>query len=473
MAEVIGVIVTFPGLAISSNPSKCPLEGFSTEMLNDYLIASKLNISIIEADTVGSGCNLHSNGNISCTGIYEKLQKCHSDFSVFPLALDAYDHQLSSIPVSIGPQAGTAPQMFASFNYTGESTASSTLGLPKMDMASIFVVALFLLSLIVIAFIQKKLHPIRVAIKLQERKSFLNDWRKIRDRKVNKKNKRHTKHLSSSAAMKSRVICFLFASLFFLLYWIIVSISRPNQIITKPPDYFQTVEEAVYSFSYKILALKGSTPLAYFKASDHSIVRNLANDENKRFVWFKPLDLNDLAAMFMKHPDKFFHISTMPVIMTVKAMACNIWFTNPDNPSSLHKIPPWFIEQKTYIDGPAVATYSRCIKDKFKSRLNVMFHRIMQANLFNLYSYNSAFRIPVAYENKNYLCVENAPPYSMDHQSDSDDENGHDTTSLLLIFFTLPSIGIIISFLTFLLELIFPPPRGRRTSNRRYHRRID
>lgn len=463
--NAVASTVIFPGLDITNNP-KNPLSGFSSWIFNDYIKSSKLNVSVISTSAVGSGCHLITNNNnnnndnqinssMVCDGIYEQIRTCEADFSLFPLSYTDYDYRLPDAPVFNGPQVGATAQILLSFNISESKSYTSYVTLPKFSPYSLIATVILFIILFLVNQINIKLIKVNLFV------APVSTWRLMRMQHGIRPKKATSKYVSKSffSAFDLRltksvwILCLIFSMICFS---IILGISQTNMVVKEPPKFFQSIREAALAArkSYKLLAVTGVITTDDFRISKDPALRYLASKEgDSRLVWFQNLDLGLLAETFLLNPSKYFHASADAIIYTVKSFMCNVWISlSPEKKSTL--TPPWYLKYKFYLEKPALATYSKCIKPEVRSRLDLIYQRIINSDLWAYYSRDSAYRVPVINERKNMLCVKNAPPFEADEQSSETTEQDTDLLKVLVVIFALPVTGLFFASIILLYEKI-------------------
>lgn len=453
--------VIFPGLQISSNPKE-PLSGFGSWLFNDYIRSSKINVSFVTTDSVGSGCHLSNGSKVLCDGVYEQLQTCEADFSLFPLDYTEYDYNLPNAPILNGPLIGSTGQVMATFNRTAGTKSSLYVGLPRINKFIVLAITFLILILVIVNCLYVKYAEMK--------KSICQNltWRPLKMRPRKRPQGRYHFDLKRVLGIfdlrSTRVTWFLFLIFFMLTFSLIIGILETNQIVTEPPKFFKTIIEAARAESYKLLVVEGVITVAEFKKSREPILRQIASEESKhRLKWFKPLEITSLADYLMKNPATSFHASPDQLASTVKAYICNMWISTEDEKIRKKFTPPWFLKIISYAEKLALATYSSCIKPEVRNRLDKIFQRIINSALWTFWSADSAFRVPVLNERKNMLCIKNAPPFEA---SENFAEKGQQETNILkvlIVIFALPMTGLILSLFILTFEKI-QGSRERRKS---------
>lgn len=481
--NAIGTIIEFPGLTINSdvkNRYKKPLAGFASWIFNDFIKFSKINVTLIASESTGQGCSLvntsDSNGStIMCEGIFRQLQICQSDFSIFPLSIIQYDSRINEVPIINGPQTETAEQVLLSYNTTAE-TKIAEIGLTKIDLITIICV---ITSLFLLIFVNTL--TIRLMKKRKARvKRHVKTWKPITmSLVVNERNNcKLVKHLFDALNIRQTKSAFIMLLILFMVTsTMFIGVSQTNMILIASPTYFSDVAEAARNETYKIIAVHGLATLAQLSENRNKFVRNMASPKSKnRFVWYHTIDIPKLSVKLSENSANHYLIAGKAITSVAKAYICNSWINQGDDHGNT--TPPWFIKMSIFREEPILASYSRCINDEVRKRLDVMFGRMMHSSLWSHYINGAAFRVPVTNENKNYLCITNSAPFKKDYNL-GDAEN--EPFVLIGLVTLVLALGIIMAKIICILEIIIhkytkkshrPRPRPKYFKKKKKIRRV-
>ena len=460
--------VIFHGLELNTGPSrfKEPLRGFASWIFNDFFKFGRLNVTIIAAEDVGFGCQLLNETNdeqadgqkFECNGIYDQLQKCESDFSLFALGVRNIDHRITSAPFLTGPQTESAEMQLLSYNVTAESNISE-IGITKIRWAIFAALTLLLLSIVFVNVLALKVRPL-----VDGRTRRALTWRPVSLPMAPKtKLQFFGKVFQSLNIRKTHEAYFLLLLLFMLSSAVIIGVAQTFSILKSPPKYFSSLTEAVGNKTYKIILVKGvSANLEDFRKDPE--IRDL--EKSDRVIWFEREQLPFLSGDLANNPKNRFVIGNKAIIRVTKAFVCNEWIRTGQHVS------PGFLNMLTYYENPSVAIYSACIRPELRSRLDTMFQRWMESYLWSHYMEGAAFRVPVDNEEKVFLCIENAPPFDLlkSYKKEMDDI---EQPFLFVFFLIVLSTGLGVSSIVYLYEhtvnCCFSLARHRRRQRIRKH----
>ena len=446
--QVTASTVIFPGLELNTGPNryKEPLRGFASWIFNDFFNFGRFNVTILASQSVGIGCKLTNetfNGkvylqNIECEGIYGHLHKCESDFSLFALGIENIDHRITTTPIITGPQTESAEMQLLSYNVTAESNISE-IGITKIRWAIFAALTLLLLLIVFVNVLALKVNPPVV-----QRIKRVISWRPIFIRPPPKEKLRLWGRIWQSLNLrKSQQSYFLLLLLFMLSSAVIIGTLQTYSILKSPPKYFSSLKEAVRNKTYKVILVNGlSANLQAFEKDPD--FRNLESSE--RAIWFNREDLVDLSLHLATNSRNRFMAGNKAIIRVTKAFVCQGWIALSVEDRAKF-VPPWFLNIFTYSESPSLATYSTCIKPEVRSRLDIMFQRWMESYLWSHYMEGAAFRVTLSNEKKNFLCIENAPPFNPLKRYSKEMDNNEQPLLLLFCIVILSSgIGSSVAF---------------------------
>lgn len=441
--QAIGTLVEFPGLEISTGPSRFrqPLKGFASWIFNDLLINSKINVTVIPTLGVGTGCSL-VNGSTVCNGLYEQLQTCEADFSILAITLSAYDHRMPQLPVLHGPLVESHPMALLSYNTSAESK-TPFIGVTKIDKLTYCFLFVVLFSLIL-------LNSLNLHVMMRKKRRIT--WRPKGMQLILKEPCLLFKIIEHLNLTRTRVSFFLAFLLFMLCTTLMIGLAQTNKLLKHPPKYFEDIVGPAQNESYKVIVLKNVYTLSNLKKYEDPAVRKMARGEPKgRVVKFDPLDLMGISRTIIQSPSSHFLLANKVVCRVVKAYICNQWISmKMDRSPQGNFIPPWYTKIVVYMETQTAATYSRCIKKDVRKRLDVMYNRLTQSQLYERYLSGSPFRIPLNYKKKNFLCIENAPPFSSESQKVERTTEHHQWIFFVVLF--LLFVSFLVALVIYLLE---------------------
>lgn len=451
--QAVASILEFPGLEVVTGPSKIdkPLKGYGAFLYNDFIGYSKINVTLIVSSSAGYGCSLKNDSQTSaqsiiCHGLFETLQKCQADFSLFPLSSHDYDHRMPFIPVLTGPQSESVEMCLFGYNSTAESK-TSVYGITRIDMYVYIPLILLLLCIFAINTFNVKLQ-----LNLRPRILRYSGWRPMVMMLALRNPKFKKKILCPNIwrffyVYETKAALFLLFLLLMLCSTIMMVFVQTNSILKSPPRYLDLLD-VVRNESLKIIYIDGISTQDYLKRLPHPAIQQLFHPESEdRIIVYPSTQLPSLADSLIRNPSLHFLLSNKIVTEVVKSLICNIW-----NQEGRDATPPWFTKSTSFLEIAGVASYSPCIKPELRKRLDIMFNRLTHSHLWAKFATDGPLRVPVANEEKHYLCVKNAPPFNS--MSSGIEDQANDRLFLFIVSSIVFAAGILLSIVIFLIEII-------------------
>jgi hypothetical protein len=130
MQSAAAAIMSFPPqMMVNTNPTGVHdrILGSGGYFFNSLIEKMRLNVSLIDAASLGACRYSLTTRRESCEGIIGELATGSADFSIFPLPIMAYDHRIRDIPVLFGPNIADSELLFTSTPYQNAMSYNVTV----------------------------------------------------------------------------------------------------------------------------------------------------------------------------------------------------------------------------------------------------------------------------------------------------------------------------------------------------------